>query len=602
MKHADLTVAVGREAIAFCLMEDSSLTGFDFKMKAVINPSLFLAIFLVAGFFPRLAEANSGLEVIGFSDSVRLRVDGRAVSLKAGSAGFSIPAGARATILSGDATLLAEGAIVNVDSGDSFMYVATDGPGQILVQSGEVVITPPNADPYRIASGEFAPLTGVPIQTPVASPVEKQPLPVAAPVIPTAPPTPVATAPKTPIEAPKEFDPLNSLAAGISKLSKFKRPKLNILVEIHPYYKLNQTYDSNMYLVPPDKADGTSTGGGVLGSWITTNNLGARVLVPFSKRSKLSLLYDAQIVNYGTQPKANNAFNQNIRGDFVHIGRRGTKWKMWDHFINTEDPAYSELVARERRFQNTAGFEYDYARSRRLFIRPRVTHVTHKYLSTSLAASLNRYESEAGADIGLRVKSKTRVFVSYSRQIIHYSAGRTAHSKSHNTSLGAEGKLASRLTGRVNAGMRFRKYDIPLTLGARNINTLTTAVNLTYKPGRRFVSRFALSRAMTETTFAINRYYVANRVSLGFTHTFRKLSLAMDGSFQTDRYPETTTIGNVSKNRRDDTYTGTLRGDYKLRPWLKMGLSYTRAQRHSVFVDSFNYDDDKSALSVEMSF
>jgi hypothetical protein len=568
-----------------------------------MRAQIFLIAIALAAFAGRASAQSQGLQIIGFSDSLRLRVDGRAVSLEAGSAGYRIPAGARATILSGEASILAEGSILTVNAGDSFMYVASDETGQILVQAGEVGIAPSSGEAYSVAAGEFAPLTGAvsaapplprePVAEPVPEPVRKpEPKPVARPARKPAPKAPPG----------EEFDPLEALASGISKLSKFKRPKLDLVIEMRPFYELSQSYDSNIYLVPEDQADGSKVGGGVLGSWITGHRVGTKFNLPLSKRTKLSLLYAANFIVYATQPDANNAINQNLRVDFAHKGRRGTSWKVWEHFINTEDPAFSELVARERRFQNTVGFEFDYARSRRLFLRPKAQHTVHKYVSKTLAASLNRFESDFGFDLGLRVQPKTRVFTSYGRQIIHYSAGRVIHSKTHRAGIGAEGKLAPRLKGTVRADAAFRRYDVPVTVGGRSFNTVTTAINLIYTPGRRFEMRFGASRAVTETTFALNRYYVANRLAFGATHKFRKLSLSLDASFQTDRYPESTTVAGISRNRRDDIYRGSLRADYKVRPWLQTGLSHTRAQRHSIFYDQFNYVNDTTNLTLRMSF
>ena len=543
----------------------------------------------------------AGLDVIGFSEDVRMRVDGRSISLDSGSAAYTIPAGARTTIISGEAALLVEGTILNVDIGDSFLYVSTEGPGQLLVQSGKISVIPPIGDAYDVYAGEFAPFTGPPdrggapepaftttvIQVPEVELVE-------------APPKPSVSPEKA--EPQPEFDPIAALGAGLIKLSKFKRPKLNLVIEMRPHYKLSHAYETNIFLVPPDTADGGKTGGGVLGSLITTNNVGSRFIFPFSKRSKATVFYDAEFINYGTQPQTNNAINQKVVSEFRHKGRRGTSWKISDSYINTEDPAFSELVARERRYHNSAHFEFDYSRSRRFFIRPHATHDIHKYLSPTLGASLNRFEALIGTDFGVRLQPKTRLFASYNRQIIHYSAGRAAHSKSHILGFGLEGKLAARLTGKINANVRLRRYDIPVTVGSRQINTFTTGMNLVYKPGRRLETRVGLSRTLTETTFGLNRFYIANRISLGFKHRFRKLSLSLTGSFQTDRYPESTTIGAVQANRRDDLYTAGLGWDYKLRPWLRMGLTYKRAQRHSVFSSSFDYKNDKTEFTMKLSF
>ncbi|OGR57839.1 MAG: hypothetical protein A2X36_01635 [Elusimicrobia bacterium GWA2_69_24] len=521
------------------------------------------------------------LLVIGFQDTLDLQVGGQLIHLKPDLPGYAIPRGVQVTVLQGDATLLSGGTTLRADQGDSFTYLLSDGRAEVLVHSGEMPVTPPSGAAAAATAGRIMALTG-----PDAGKV------TGAPAVP-APPAAVA----------KEWDPLQAIAAGVSKLAEFKTPDMRYVIDLHPYYGLTQTYDDNIYLVPPDKADGSRVGGGVRGSWITTNVLGSKLAMPFSRRQRLELDYKAKLVNYTSQPRANNAVDQYVDLAYAQTGRRGTDWRVWDSYKNTEDPAFSELVARQRRFENEVGGRVSVARSRLFVFGLDGRHRMHRYLNDALASSLNRYELSAGFEAGIRLQPKTRLFLAYRREAIHYSAGAQNHSKSHSAGAGIDGRLTSKLTGRAQADLQFRRYDAAPAGGDKEIVNLLTSIRLGYKLARRTDLRFSAARSVQETTFdaARNRYYVASSLGLGATHDYRKLRLTADGSFETDRYPEASTRGGKTANRRDDVYSGSAGLAYKIRPWLNVGLSYQRLQRHSRFADDFDYRDNRTSLTLNIA-
>lgn len=547
--------------------------------------------------------------MVGFSEVLLLRVGDELIHLAPGSPGFTIPFGAKTQVVSGEAIILVGSAELRTDTGDGFIAVAAAGGPSLLVTDGFVDVVFPNGARVGIPAGQFTPLSVPPA---VLAPPAPPPLPVPAPApAPAPPPEPAApsagpeTAAPSPVPAapPAEgWDPLSALARGIESLASMKRPEFKLVVEMHPYYNLNMAYDSNIYLVPPDKADGSRSGGGVLGSFITTHNAGSKFLLPFNRRHAMDASYDVRAVNYSKQPSANNSVHQGVQVGYAYTGVRGVTGNLSEKYLSTADPAFSEVVAREQRFQNNLGFNLDIARSRRFVYTLEAEDAYHKYLNPSLASSLNRHEVSGGFKAGLLVEPKTTAYLSYRRGLIRYSAGKQSHSKSHQVGLGLKGRLAPRVSGTAEAGLLYRLYDVSPAPGDRVTRNLVSNIALAYEATSRLQLRLRVNRDINETTFSSNRYYTSTGLRLEAAHSYRRLSLGCNGQFQVDRYPEAVTLSGMTARRRDDLYGGGLTLDYKMRPWLSTGLSYSHMQRNSIFFGQFNYADDKTSVSLRLAF
>lgn len=401
--------------------------------------------------------------------------------------------------------------------------------------------------------------------------------------------------------------PQNVFAAGfLDSLTQYKKGNLKFgKLKVSPYATLAEHYDSNIYLVPPDKADGTRTGGGVLGSWIHDLGLGFKLKFPMTKMHGFDAGYGLNFKAYSKQPSANNAFYHNLNLGYNYSGPMGITARVWDTYLNTEDPAFSELVTRETRWQNTFGAKGEYAPKGGMFFGgAQFDQVNHKYVSPSLGASLNRYEQTFGVKGGYMLQPKTRVYLGLRHRIIHYSVpGTGKNNKAEFVDFGIEGTLLPKLKGQVQTGVTFRDYE---ELGANRTGftrNWMVGMNLMYKPLKRTDVRFGLSRALNESTFGVNRFYVANLINVGVQHKFPyKLTGKVGLGWGIDRYPESTTVGGVTANRRDDTYTQSLGVDYALQEWVTVGLAYQHKERNSIFTDQYNYEQHLTSLSCKLQF
>lgn len=398
-------------------------------------------------------------------------------------------------------------------------------------------------------------------------------------------------------------------AGMMSDMMGMQRPNMKWgLLEFHPYFKISETYDSNIYLVPRLDVSKPQVGGGLVGAWITAPLGGIRLALPISAMHKLEGGYEAEGRLFSKQPRANNAAHQKADLAYGFKGPMGISAKVRDSFINTTDPAFSELIERQQRWQNTAGLDVGYApEGGRLAVTADVAHGVHKYLDPTLSGLLNRYEQIAGVKGSYKVLPKTKVYIAYHRGITHYSAGRNANHKDHYADVGVEGDLAPKVKGQVQAGLVNRRYDQTFAAGQnRSNNSYTVATKVSWKPLERSMVNLGAARSLQESTFAGNRFYENNLVSLGLMHKLPyKLTAGVNFSAGWDKYPvpSSPAPGVSVANRRDDQHQQAATLDYDVNSWLKAGVGYLHRTRWAKnFTDQFSYEDHQTNLNIAVTF
>ena len=425
--------------------------------------------------------------------------------------------------------------------------------------------------------------------------------------------------PTTDINAPQ--NPGQGNRGGfMDAISQFKKPNIKWgLLELHPYYGVGGTYDSNIFLMPQSHVPGQTANGGkaapVLGSWITENNFGLKTLLPLSPRHSLRLNYDFLWRDYVKNPALNNAVNQNLAAAYNYQGPAGFSGAIRDDYVNTTDPPFSEIVARAQRWGNTVAAQGEYSPDgQHLFAAVDASDTMDKYVSTTtgLRALLDRYTQAYGMKAGWRLSPATRIYAAYHRQVIHYTVHQATpkDNKGHLLDFGVEGRIAPKLTGRIQSGVQFRNYDFAVFNGAANytVNWMV-ATNLTYTPLERTSIDLLLSRALQESTFAPSQYYVANIVGLSAKHKFpRKITGTLNMGVEFDQYPGftpssgTDNIGGPSGKRRDDLYQIGPGLDYDIQEWLRASASYLYRERFSLFSQQFGYADQLTSVKFSVLF
>lgn len=371
--------------------------------------------------------------------------------------------------------------------------------------------------------------------------------------------------------------------------------------DLHPYIGYDEAYDSNILLLPQAQS-----------SWIHTANAGLRMPVALGDRSRLLLNYDGAYRNYSYSNNASfkNAFIQGVDARYWFTGNRGLRLRAKESYLNTIDPASSELTQLLRRWTNIAGVEAGYEPDERpVHLTVDAQEIRNKYVSDvpALRPSLDRYEQLAGVKLGWQLQPKTVAYAAYHRDILHFTdaPSPSRDSKGHLIDFGVEGALATTLSGRVQAGMVYRRYDAPLGPGQGNTTrNMTALTSLLWQPLERSRAELAFHRSLEESSYDINQFYIATSATLALQHTFMwDLTARVNGLIGWDKYPTTTVIGPLSVNRRDDNYQGGASLDYPLRPWLKGGASYLYRARFSRGLSGqFDFRDHITTLSLTATY
>lgn len=389
-----------------------------------------------------------------------------------------------------------------------------------------------------------------------------------------------------------------------------------------PYYGFESRYEDNIYRVHRDINGHAVSGGGVRGSWIFDNNLGLKTNVALTSQSSLKAAYDVVFQNYTTQSDANNAVNSKAGAAYEYRGSKITG-RLGDDYVNTQDPAFNPngtvingaLVSRERHWENTFGGQAEYALGEKFFFgldakTYLIRYLNHSGGATSLANTLNRSELTFGLKTGYQVLPKTRVFTAVHQSATHFTE-KTRSDGHRNTSVdfGVEGDLTSRLTGLVQTGFLYQKYDVNASnrgfqTAGRHWSFLT---KLDYKASELSTVSLTANRQANDSATTASRYYLSSGLNLAYTRQLgAKWSTAVNGGVQIDKYSDAITIGTganlLKQSRRDDNYQAGVKLDYKMHDWVTTGLSYTHNSRFSTFSRQFSYKDNITGVNVRLMF
>lgn len=369
------------------------------------------------------------------------------------------------------------------------------------------------------------------------------------------------------------------------------------LVEFHPYLGVSESYDSNIFLhkhaVP---------------SWITTEDLGLRVPAASpSERHHLLLDYDGahRDYSYSKSSDVKDAWIQDAQGRYWYKSPWGGTLRARELFLSTIDPANSELTGLRRRWQNTAGGELGYEpEERSISVRGGFEETRQKYAGGD--PLLDRYAQVVGGRVGFQVQPKTVAYAAYHRQITHFTdnPNPSRDSKDHLVDFGVEGELAPKTTGRAQVGFVSRRYDSQPAPGQdRETTNLTALVAVAWLPDDRSRLDLTLRRALEESEYDVNQFYISNGALVEASHEFLwKLKVNLSAGAEQDKYPATSVVG-PAVNRRDDVYQAGAGLEYPLRDWLKAGASYVyRARFSRDLSEQFNYRDDVTTVDLTAAF
>lgn len=390
-------------------------------------------------------------------------------------------------------------------------------------------------------------------------------------------------------------------------------------ISVNPYYGIEARYEDNIFRVPRNINNHAVAGGGVRGSWIMSNNLGLKLTAPIGEMHKVTALYDVVFENYKVQPRANNAINQKVSGGYEFKGSK-LNAKLSNEYVNTQDPAFNPngtpvlgntgLVARERRWQNTAAGSVEYTLGDKFFAGIDAQTSRQQYLNraggvTSLANTLNTSEVVFGGKAGYKIAPKTKVFAAVHRTLFHYTEeSRQNNHRDWDVDFGVEGSLAPKLKGLAQVGFNYIQYDRDAANPTRQLISrhLQSLIKLDYAVTEKGQFVLVANRQTNDSASTASQYFVSAGGNLAYNHKFGKVAAGVNGGVQIDRYSQNFTIGTETKTRRDDNYTVGAKADYKINDWASTGVNYTHNARFSTFSRQFNYRDNITGVNAKLNF
>lgn len=200
-------------------------------------------------------------------------------------------------------------------------------------------------------------------------------------------------------------------------------------------------------------------------------------------------------------------------------------------------------------------------------------------------ALLNYHDYSEELDLFYVYTSKLDLIAGY--RIRYSQAASGPETYDHWFNVGATGYLLAKLNGTVRAG-----YEIRNITGGENFNHFNVSAALNWIVTRKLTITGQLSRDFN--TIATGESVDSTVASLSATYSFtRKFDMNAGVAYGRNIF-----LGRVLTARRDDFFSATIGGNYKINDHFKVGASYTYLKNWSTLSLS---DFDRSGYSVTLS-
>jgi len=349
---------------------------------------------------------------------------------------------------------------------------------------------------------------------------------------------------------------------------------------VHPYVKLAQRHDDNIYLTPDDEKD----------DWITTMTPGMSLAWPV-RTHFFGLEYFVDVIEYWDYTdESTQDHSLSFLGDMK--SPRGVFCSLDNNFRSTSDPATSELTDREERIRNVASVSTG-ARREKLRFDLRYENIWDDYRDLDTLDKREDIYTVAGH---YRVLPKTSVLLEYSRGAVTYDEdGDNADYDEANA--GINGEWFPKVTGLLKVGYQWRDYEVapPFDGGVATLSADWAALErTTVKATGRW--------GVDESTFENNRYYRFDALELEVIQGIGdKWSVSVSGSHERNMYSEDVTTETSSGERDDNIWQARMTGTYQIQDWLSARAGYHYKSRESSF-DEFDYDNNRYSVEVAATF
>ena len=353
--------------------------------------------------------------------------------------------------------------------------------------------------------------------------------------------------------------------------------------QIHPGFKFQTTFDSNVNREAPHKRDEE-----IILSYVpsvTVRRKGAKLDVSAGYEFNYEeFLRDAD------QSSFNHIANTNI----VYKGDKLTT-KIDEQFARVTAYASSEQSERRTVLANDFRPEVIYRLTPKVSISSVYRHYIFNYQES--AVEDNSYISnEIGGRVYYHATPKLDFYVQGAGNLFDYYKSGIYDSRGYSILIGSVGKATDKVILNLQGGFRGQSYD-DSTLNS--FHGLVVEGILRYRLTRKFHVSILGRREKEESVYSNTAFYVSNKLGLEFDYRLTpRVHLNVDGSVQRSHYPRETTSGTLTKKRRDYIFNSGARIKWYPVRHLNVSAGYSFRERESNFDNTFDYVDHVVDTSV----
>ncbi len=356
--------------------------------------------------------------------------------------------------------------------------------------------------------------------------------------------------------------------------------------EITPIVKVEQMVDDNIYL------DSES-----LNSSSVTNFRPALQIASINRKNVLLFNGGGDFFFYAKDPDRNNAQHGifKLLGNFDFAG--GMTLGVKNNFLNTSDPASSELTERVKRVENRSGLNVGYKISRKTSIDVSGLFVLHNYKESGYS-HYERSEISGASTLFFQALPKTSILASLGLGTINYDSADRDLGFSQ-IELGIKGDFTSKTHALVKGGYHIRNYS------DSSIDDFNAPV-FSLEVGNKFSPNTSLSLSgvygLNESFYGTNSHYKFVKGIIGLNQkVMNKINGYIGIDMMVNNYPDETTESSVTKKRKDNILGSSLKLDYDVNEWIGLGANYRYRNRDSNH-SAWDYTNNKFNLQIVAKF
>jgi polysaccharide biosynthesis protein VpsM len=366
---------------------------------------------------------------------------------------------------------------------------------------------------------------------------------------------------------------------------------------LHGYLSLEEKYSDNIYYRDIDKQDdfitlirpgiGITTPGGKVKppKVYTSKNTpgGAQISqfdLPALRRFNGYLFYEPEFEIYSDHSDL-NAINQAFQGALQYNLRGGLSVKLFDRFIDTDDPYSGSLTFLEEKDQyrmNLAGITLGYRISDKLKVDLDYSNFLVDY-DEQRNEGLNRTDHTATGYIYFQFRPKLAALTGYEFTKVDYDTRTSSDNTENRFYGGLQWDITGKSRGRIKVGYSVKDYE---NSDIENSDNYIYEFQLDH----RFTPKTSLNLTAYRKQEESDYYQFDDRLTHRITASYLqkvtgKISIGLELWYSYESYEGEVNIGGESIKRTDDLYYLNPYVRYYFRDWFSMNVEYTLEKRDS---------------------